>query len=221
MKKKLVLGGALVLLVALMAWGTWAYFTTEAHVTNVITTGTIQISLDEKTTGGAEFPVNGVHGVMPGTSVDKLVTVQNDGTGDSWIRVGVASTITGADGKTLPLRLADQSDALQFDIQVGWIYGGDGYYYYTNPLRGTDDTHSGATEKTTGPLFTKVTFNPKMPNKYQGCTVNIAVSAQAVQVKNNNSYKDAGDNTVTITALTADTIGKISGWPKPAETPAD
>ena len=206
MKKKLVLGSALVLLVALMAWSTWAYFTASARTTNVITTGTIQISLDEKTTGGAEFPANGVHGVMPGTSVDKLVTVQNDGTGDSWIRVKVASTIIGADDEELPLQLTDKSNVLQFDIQNGWIDGGDGYYYYAKPLRGTDDTHTGATEKTTAPLFTKVTFNSKMPNAYQNCNVNIAVSAQAVQVKNNNKNG-------TLTELTKDTLDQIIGWP--------
>ena len=51
MKKKLVLGGALVLLAALMAWGTWAYFVKDVHVTNVITTGTINITLNDHMEG--------------------------------------------------------------------------------------------------------------------------------------------------------------------------
>ena len=84
MKKKVVLGSALVLLVALMAWGTWAYFTTEAHVTNVITTGTIDITLNDDIKNGVQIKdgdgkVLGarLEGVMPGVEVEKTVSVSN------------------------------------------------------------------------------------------------------------------------------------------------
>ena len=43
MKRKLVLTSAVVLILALLAAGTFAYFTKNARTTNVITTGTISI----------------------------------------------------------------------------------------------------------------------------------------------------------------------------------
>lgn len=185
-RRKAVLTAALALLVALVAFGTAAFFSKEAHVTNVITTGKIDITLNEYTKEGDQlvaWPSKGITGVMPGKSVDKLVSVKNEGTGEAWVRVKVASTITAADGKTdLPTK-----DMLNFDFQSGWIAGAGGYYYYSVPL---------TAGQTTPKLFTKVTFDPSMPNEYQGCTVKVDVTAQAVQVKNNGT-----------TALNA------AGWP--------
>lgn len=182
MRKKLLGGSLLLILVALFAYGTWAYFTAEARTTNVITTGTIDISLQETTKDAdgnqVAFPGEGISGVMPGVSVDKLVTVKNEGTSDAWIRVGVVNKITAADGKTdLPLTLAKGGDVLSFDIQSKWTESG-GYYYYNDPV--------GANESTE-PLFTQVTFNTAMGNEYQGCTAYVDVVAEAVQVKNNGT----------------------------------
>ena len=107
MKKKVVLGSALVLLVALMAWGTWAYFTTEAHVTNVITTGTIKITLNDQINAtGATHTADGwqLNGVMPGVEVEKTVSVTNDNAdtaGKAWVRVKVTTTITGAEDNVI------------------------------------------------------------------------------------------------------------------------
>lgn len=228
MKKRLVLGSALVLLAALMAWGTWAYFTTDAHVTNVITTGTIQITLNDTMTGAQPTEDGGLllTGVMPGVAVEKKVSVTNDDAataGDAWVRVKVDTAITSAadaDGRTHPLEptFAHGQETLNA-VEIGfdttgadarWIpqtvteqdeNGQDRpvtYYYYKTPLtRG---------EKTSD-LFSTVTLNRFLPNEYQGCTVNIAVSAQAVQVKNNN-------NNGALTALTAATLDQVSGWPE-------
>ena len=228
MKKKLVLGSALVLLVALMAWGTWAYFTTSAHVTNVITTGTIQITLNDRINDSrATQTANGwqLTGVMPGVAVEKTVSVTNDNAetaGDAWIRVKVDTAITSApndDGQTHTLGSTfahgqETLDAVEigFDTtgaDARWIpqtvteqdeNGQDRpvtYYYYKTPLTRGEETSD---------LFSTVTLNRFLPNEYQGCTVNIAVSAQAVQVKNNN-------NNGALTALTAATLDQVSGWP--------
>ena len=222
MKKKLVLGSALVLLVALLAWGTWAYFTTSAHVTNVITTGTIQITLNDRINDPrATQTADGwqLTGVMPGVAVEKKVSITNDDAataGDAWVRVKVDTTITSAadaDGRTHPLEptFAHGQETLPA-VEIGfdttgenakWIEEKDangaptGYYYYKTPLTKGEQT----TE-----LFSTVTLNKYLPNAYQNCTVNIAVSAQAVQVKNNN-------NNGALTALTAATLNQVSGWP--------
>lgn len=228
MKKRLVLGSALVLLAALMAWGTWAYFTTDAHVTNVITTGTIQITLNDTMTGARPTEDGGLllTGVMPGVAVEKKVSVTNDDAataGDAWVRVKVDTAITSAadaDGRTHPLEptFAHGQETLNA-VEIGfdttgadakWIpqtvteqdeNGQDRpvtYYYYKTPLTKGEKTSD---------LFSTVTLNRFLPNEYQGCTVNIAVSAQAVQVKNNN--KDGA-----LTTLTAATLDQVSGWPE-------
>lgn len=106
MKKKLVLGSALVLLAAIIGCGTWAYFTTAVHVTNVITTGTIKITLNEKTAAGRDVEDELLlTEIMPGVPVDKSVSVTNDDSdtaGDAWIRVKVETTVTAPDGTELP-----------------------------------------------------------------------------------------------------------------------
>ncbi|MDO4516186.1 MAG: SipW-dependent-type signal peptide-containing protein [Bacillota bacterium] len=197
-RRNAVLTAALALLVALVAFGTAAYFSGEAHVTNVITTGKIDITLKEQTKDAAgnpiKWPSEGITGVMPGKSVDKLVSVESvAGSSDAWVRVKVESTITAADGKTdLPTK-----DMLDFDFKPGWIPGAGGYYYYSVPL---------SAGQTTPELFTKVTFAPGMPNEYQGCTVNVKVTAQAVQKKNNDAKG-------SITELTAENYAQIEGWP--------
>ena len=219
MKKKVVLGSALVLLVALMAWGTWAYFTTEAHVTNVITTGTIDITLNDDIKNGVQIKdgdgkVLGarLEGVMPGVEVEKTVSVSNSAAetaGDAWVRVKLDISVTDQDKK--PLKATFGENQLPV-VQIGtadedgkWVdamgadwFASDGYYYYAVPL-GKGDT--------TTKLFTRVKLNELLPNDYQGCTVNIAVSAQAVQVKNNNKEG-------ALTELTDATADQVVGWPK-------
>ena len=72
-------------------------------------------------------------------------------------------------------------------------------------------------------------LNPQLPNDYQGCTVTVAVQAQAVQVKNNNIYVDAsgaevmGENGLPLTFDTLSTedgnetressLDSVFGWP--------
>ena len=179
MRKKLLGASLLVILLSVAAYGTWAYFTTEARITNVITTGTIDITLNETTTGGVAFPKKGISGVMPGQSVDKLVTVENEGDSPAWIRVGVFSQIEAADGSELPLSLGDAGDVLSFDINTEhWTDGEDGYFYYLSPVQAGETTEQ---------LFSKVTFNAAMTNDYQNCTAYVDVAAQAVQIKHNGS----------------------------------
>ena len=50
-------------------------------------------------------------------------------------------------------------------------------------------------------------LNPQLPNDYQGCTVTVAVQAQAVQVKNN----DTDANGQTIETLTPENVASIAG----------
>lgn len=191
MKKKILYVAAVLLVLALAAGGTLAYFTSRTVVHNVITTGNIQIQLVEKTTQDGEeidWPEGGITGVMPGTAVVKKVSVKNVGTGDAWIRVKLTAQITAADGTDLTERAAEEG-AVEYPLaSQDWQLGEDGYYYYVNPVA------SGAS---TSNLIEEVRFATTMGNVYQNCKVNLLVEAEAVQVANNG-----------------DTVQEAQGWPE-------
>ena len=221
MKRKLVLTSAVVLILALLAAGTFAYFTKDARATNVITTGTIDITLNDEIRGGEKTDTGWkLEGVMPGQAVEKTVSITNNGSAEAWLRVKLAVRVT-VGGEEMPLTFGDGQSVLQFETGDGWL-AQDGYYYYRNATKSGD---------TTGELFHGLQLNPLLPNAYQGCTVTVDVLAQAVQVKNNNVYctadgaefKGADGQSVAFTALSTDDTGggahkssleSVFGWPE-------
>ncbi len=182
MKKKLLSLGVVVICLAILASGTIAYFSAEDTAHNVITTNGIGINIIEKTEsdGGVltDFPEGGISGVMPGTSVSKIVSVENDGGAEAWIRVQVEQGMKSADEKDMPLTLNDDTPVMTFTVDTSkWILE-DGWYYYHKPV---------AAGAVTDILFEEVHFAPEMGNEYQNCTANIEILAQAVQTANNGS----------------------------------
>lgn len=184
MKKKIVVVAMLAVLASIAATGTLAYFTTEESAVNVITSGGIAIEIVEKTKADSgvevDFPEEGLINVMPGTSASKIVRIKNTGKSEAWIRVKMESRIVSADGQELPLEIGEneKEPVMERTILEGWIDGGDGYYYYNEPVGPEDLTKE---------LIDTVKFNPAMGNEYQGCTANIEISAQAVQTANNGT----------------------------------
>ena len=179
MKKKFLLASALAVLFAVATSGTLAYFTADEVAHNIITSGSVEIELVEKMQlpDGtlADFPQEGISGVMPGTVVSKIVSVTNTGLSEAWIRVKIEAKIVGADGKELSGKLSDGSPVMNFEISENWVEK-DGYYYYKNPV---------APGKNTDELMKEVVFDLLMGNEYQNCTANLIVSAEAVQTANN------------------------------------
>ena len=162
-----------VLMFALLAGGTLAYFTDEETAYNVITTGNLDMTLHEDMADGKPFPKDGYIGAMPGESVDKKVYISNDGSVGMYVRIAVQTSISP---DTLSL------DCVSIDWNTtDWTEQG-GYYYYNSELKPGDNT---------APLFTKVSFDAHMPNEYQSCKVNVTVKAQSVQSRNN------GDSALT------------------------
>lgn len=194
MKKKILVVAMLAVFASIAATGTLAYFTAEESAVNVITSGGIGIEIVEKTMAdsGAEvdFPKEGLSDVMPGTSASKIVRIKNTGKSDAWIRIKMESKIVSVDGQELPIEIGEASKepVMECEILEGWSDGGDGYYYYNEPV---------GSEKFTKELIDTVKFNPAMGNEYQGCTANIMISAQAVQKANNG-----------------DTVMEAKGWPE-------
>ena len=174
MKKKII---ALCLIVALAATavigGTLAYFTADTKAHNVITSGGVSIKLNEWANEARTEKFEDKTGVMPGAEVTKIVEVENVGTGTAWVRVQVVLDVYAEGGKE---QLPPDPVTLDFN-ETDWKYF-DGYYYYNYPLDPGE---------TTEPLFTTVTFDPKMGNVYQNSTAHVDVNAFAVQSANNGT----------------------------------
>lgn len=172
MKKKLFAAALLLLLLSIVGYGTYAYTTVEGTATNVITSGGVSIALVEVRDNGEKFPEAGVHGVVPGTTESKIVSVVNDGHDPAWIRVKVDVEIDLAGAGT-----PDTSLVTMNYNTTDWEYR-DGYWYYLKSVAPTVETAK---------LFTQVTFAPEMDNTYQGSVARVIVSAYATQVAHNGA----------------------------------
>lgn len=182
MKKKIAAVAVILSLVSIAAMGTMAYFTDSAVAHNVITSGNIDIDVKEwKDTGKVDENNNPIweeyeDGIlaMPGQSVSKIVTVENNDE-PAYIRAKfevVAYKLV--DKEQSPIDI--EGGVITIDTNEAWAKGTDGWYYYSAPV-----------EKggVTAPLFSEVQFSgPNMGNEYQGATVEINISAEAVQAAN-------------------------------------
>lgn len=176
MKKRIALMALVIAAFSFAGYGTLAYFTASEKAENVITAGNVKIDLCEETADGDPFPEDGMTGIMPGETVDKVVYVKNVGENTAWIRVKPEKELTFADGTKAESGSFEQYIDLNLN-QDDWTEK-DGWYYYRQPVdAGTQ----------TGKLFTQVTFSEKMGNTYKNSTVHIEVNAQAVQTANNGS----------------------------------
>ncbi len=175
-KRRILIVAVIAAVIALTAVGSIAFFTAEERTHNVITTGGVEIAVnewadDDKT---EPFPEAGVDGVLPGSAVTKIVEVENTGSSEAWVRVSVEKAIELAEGKEGE---ADTS-LLALDIDTENWTEKDGWYYYNSAL---------AAGETTEPLFTTVSFAESMDNLYGSSTITVDIFAQGVQTANNGS----------------------------------
>ena len=173
MKKKLVAAALILLLVCGMAGGTTAFYTTIGEATNVITTGGIEVVLQEWADEDGT-PFVDVINVMPTQEVTKIVTAKNVGPNAAWVRMRLEKTLQlaeGVEGEADP-------DLVLLDINTADWTEKDGWYYCNVQLQ---------PGVTSAPLFTKVVCSADMGNMYQKSTATVYVVMQAVQVANNGA----------------------------------
>ena len=75
-KRKLLLISLISIIFSISAMGSSAFFNAEDTAHNVITSGSVNISVVETMLDGTElkdFPAEGIRGVMPGSTVSKIV----------------------------------------------------------------------------------------------------------------------------------------------------
>ena len=191
MKRK-TLVVALVLLLAFGAvYGTVAYFTTQGTATNVITAGNLSAEIHEYADLEMTKPFVDLTGVMPGDAAIKVVTVENTGNSDAWVRLSVSKDYELAPARAA-VRGADEVasreiELVHMDINSEYWTEQDGFYYYNEILE---------PGQTSEPLFTSITLDVTLGNVWQGAKFFIDVHMDAVQVANNGA-----------TALEA------AGWP--------
>lgn len=178
-KIKILVVAILVMLVALMAQSTLAYYSTVGRATNVVTSGNIRFIIHELTDSGEVFPEEGVY-ITPGDVVSKQVHIENDCEHPFYLRVKV---VYGVDSQEL------SADCFRPDIdETNWELH-DGWYYYKEVVEPGE---------TTPDVFTQVeVIGSKMDNSYLGKELQIVVVAQAVQSENNpisdgNTYTASG-----------------------------
>ena len=172
MKKKLLILSLAAICLAITAIGTLAYFTSEGTAHNVITTGGVEIAVQEWADEDKQTPFEDLEGIMPGMTVTKIAEIKNTGASDAWVRVKVE--------KNIKLQGEGTSDTSLVELTLNtadWTEK-DGYYYYTKVLKPGE---------VTAPIFTAVTFKPDMGNEYQNATATVDVVAQAVQTANNGA----------------------------------
>lgn len=193
MKKKIAAVAVILSLVSIAAMGTMAYFTDSAVAHNVIASGNIDIEVKEwKDTGKVDENNNPIWEkyendilAMPGQTVSKIVTVKNNDE-PAYIRAKfevVAYKLV--DKEQSPIKdgvITVPTDVITVPTNTAWVKGEDGWYYYSARVE---------EDGVTAPLFSEVQFSgPNMGNEYQGATVKINISAEAVQAANAPSKND-------------------------------
>lgn len=191
MKKRAFAIAVIVICLSILATTTLAYYTTADVTRNVITSSGIAIQIEEVDADGNPYPVKPVL-IMPSEEVDKVVKVCNVQR-DSFIRAKIDVAIK-KDGK--PTDLDPSVVAITLGSEKWLTKEGDSQWLYYDKLMGYDEY--------TEELMTKVSFSgPGMTNEYQGCTIEVTITAQAVQADNNKT-----------------TVLEALGWPgDPLPTP--
>lgn len=190
MKKKSIV--SLVFAVALVAvigvGSTLAYFTDSAEANNVITTGHVDIDLEEPIFDENTDGEKKIEHVVPNQEIVKDPTViVKAGSEACYIRTKIE--ITGLE--ELEGKNAELIEAITFCD--GWVLSTDGYYYYQTPIE------KNAEKDQEVQFFEKVTIPASWGNEVADVTIEINVSAEAVQA----DYFEPTTN--------ADSV--IIGWP--------
>ena len=163
---------------------TLAYFTQSVESEkNKITAGGLDIEIVEVQNGASrESALTEPVIIMPATSVERAVKVQNTGDLPVYVRIRIEKTTNKAEDEipegwqdfiTCNFYLDDEATA---EVAEGpWIYR-NGYYYYSVSL---------AAGAVTEALFDLISFSPNMGNQFAGSEIRLSVICEATQANGN------------------------------------
>lgn len=174
MKKSALISILVISLVALLAVGTWAWFTANAEPsTNTFTAGTVEIEINETYTPVTEW--------NPGQTSNKDLWVKSLGSKQTYVRVSLTPVWGNEDDEGFVAEPGLPVDNVTLNWnQTDWVYS-DGWYYYKSIL---------AAGAKTSLLLQSVTLSSSTGDEYQGKVLQIVASAEAVQASH-EAYQDA------------------------------
>lgn len=178
MKKKILYIAAIIICLSIITSGTLAYFTAADTARNVITTGGVSVRVVEQVDNGIlqPYPSQPIP-VIPTAKVSKIVSVRNLEQ-PAWVRVRYDTVVYDAAGNQMDIPAEEREQVFLISPDTSSWTLKNGWWHYNTALN---------TNETTKPLFEQVVFSgPHMDNKYQNCTVEIIVTAQAVQTAHND-----------------------------------
>lgn len=177
MRKRWTLILVLALAAAVLAAGTWAYFSAQGRADSVITLGSVRLVLHNET--GTGEPA-GDAAVLPGGSAVQTVFVEN--TGESAFYTRMKLELETFDGSGAAMQLPAGFVTLDLNL-ADWTPGADGYYYYNEAV---------APGAATAALFQTVRFSDAMDDSYLGASLRLCLTAEAVQTRNLEQYAQDG-----------------------------
>ncbi len=180
MKKKIISIALVVAMIAIIAAGSFAYFTDNEVKNNEFTVGNVDITLTEPNWDKTGF--KDADTVYAGEALAKDPTVENTGKNPCFVRVKVTGLDQFGENNMITYESGNNYDPN--NINSGWEYY-NGYFYWTKPLvvAGTENEswNDGLVSKT-NPLFDRV----RMPVGLTGDETDvqpIVVTAEAVQAQ--------------------------------------
>ncbi len=133
---------------------------TETSVTNTLSTGIVDIELEEyRIQDGEEERYEDVKDILPGQVISKIPRIRNAGN-DCYIRVKLE--LTGTE-ESIEIR----------EIGENWVQGKDGYLYYTEVLKTGEETD----------LFQSIRI-PEDFAQEENSTFQLKIDAEGIQSKN-------------------------------------
>lgn len=197
-KKIIGIAAALALVAVLSAGVTLAAFSASKETVNVVTFGNVHIDLIDEYTKPQK-------GVVPGQTVDKIVTAKNTGSNPAYVRLKL--TKSWWEDETPRDDLDPSYITLHFSNTDKWVQGEDGCYYYQFPLK-PGETAENLIESFSLPEDWDM-------NGYENLDGHIDARAEAVQSQNftpqiNAAGQITGWNNVTVEDA-VDRVPQISG----------
>lgn len=188
MRRKVALTAAAVAMVGTLAvGGTLAWFTDTETATNVVTTGNVDIALNEN--GGDDGVANGdglkYEDVMPGDVFDKEVTIANEGN-DAYVRATIeveGIDMTGTEAIKF-MKNSEEVPELEWTYSEGVstaIVEHEGIF-----MEGAEDWV----------IFDSIKVPEDWDNNYTNKTFNIKVTAEAIQAANIGTAEEAWKNDI-------------------------
>lgn len=193
MKKRTFAMAVIAICLAILGYGTTAYYTVDGTAHNVISSGAVDVEVVEwqqTPTGPETYPAEPIT-IMPATQVSKIVKIRCNEV-ESFVRAKYRLVVKDSAGNIKEISEEELDRIIHVtETTEGWIrkQGDSEWWYYEKPLK---------TGETTETLITGVSFNgPNMTNEYQNCTVEVIVTAQGVQTAHNKT-----------------TVMEALGWPE-------